>query len=94
MFSTLKESAVWTLLLFLRFFQIIWFFIIALSDWMKGFALVDKWFFTFFLTKVAVVLIGLLVTPFPLWVLIPLSFLPPPILMTVFFVTLIAVLAH
>lgn len=59
-----------------NFFKFLWYGVIALSDWLKGFALVDEWMFTFFLPKLFIVLIGLLVTPLPLWLLVLLSFLP------------------
>ncbi len=89
MFSNLKESTLWTLAFFAIFFRYLWLGIIALSDWLKGFALVDKWFFTFFLTKVAIVLVGLLMTPIPLWILLGVSFLPLPVILSIFFVAFI-----
>jgi hypothetical protein len=89
MFSNLKESTLWTFALFGTFLAYLWFGTIALTDWMKGFALVDKWFFTFFLTKVGVALIGLLMTPFPLWLLIAISFLPLPVVLPIFFIAFI-----
>lgn len=94
MFSHLKEATIFTLALIAGFFRLLWFVIVALSDWLKGFASVDTWFFKFFLVKVVIILIGLIMTPFPFWVLVFLSFLPPPILAPLFFITLIIMLAH
>lgn len=57
---------------------------------MKGFAIVNKWFFKVFLSKVAIVLIGLTMTPLSVWVLVGLSFLPVPVVMPVFFILFIS----
>lgn len=76
------------------FFKFAWYGIIAVSDWLKGFALVNEWVFTFFLPKLAIVLIGLLVTPLPLWVLVILSFLPLGLTSALIFVAFIVAFLH
>jgi hypothetical protein len=94
MFSILKESALWTFLIFKRFFQGVWFGIIALTEWLKGFSFIDQWFFTFLLPKLAIIFIGSLSTHIPLWILLIVSFMPIPIVGPLFFVAFIVMLAH
>jgi hypothetical protein len=94
MFTTLKDVVLWTLALFGRLLYYLWFGVYALSDWLKGFALVEKWFFTFFLSKVMIILLGLLMTHIPLWILVPLSFLSPRVVLPVYFVSFIYMLSQ
>jgi len=89
MFSHLKESAIFTFKAMASFFNALTFGVVALSDWLKGFAPVNDWFFVFLLPKLLIVLIGLLVTSIPLWVLVLVSFLPLQIIVPVFFVAFI-----
>lgn len=75
-------------------FNFFFYAIVALIDWLKVFPLIDKWFTSFFLPKVVVVVVGLLVTPIPLIWLLIISFLPPGIVFSVFFVAFIYAFAH
>lgn len=76
MLSHLKEATVFALKAIATFFRFFWFGIIALTDWLKGFAVINEWVFGFLLPKVLIVLIGMLMTPLSLPVLILISFLP------------------
>jgi hypothetical protein len=71
------------------FFNILAFGVTALSDWSRGFAPVNKWFFVFFLPKMMIVAIGLIVTSIPWWILIGLSFLPTRVIGPIFFIAFI-----
>lgn len=94
MLHHVKESTVFTFGLVRTFFKFLWYGMVALSDWLKGFTLINEWVFVFFLPKLFIVLIGLLVTPLPLWVLIPLSFAPPGAVGGVFFIAFIMAFAQ
>jgi hypothetical protein len=94
MFSYLRESTAWTFALFGRFLFIVWFGMIALTEWLKGFALVDKWFFTVFLGKVVIILVGMLMTSIPLWILFLISFLPVSVIGPLFFIAFIVMLSQ
>lgn len=94
MFSHLKESTS-VLASGIKVFCTFFFFgVVALSDWLKGFALINQWIFVFLIPKILVIAIGYLVTPFPLWFLVPLSFLPIRILLPIFFLAFIFALAR
>lgn len=94
MFSHLKESTTFTWKAVATFFTFFWFGIVAVSGWLKEFPLINKWYYSFLLPKALIVIVGLLVTPIPLWLLVPLSFVPLPIIAPIFFVAFILALAH
>jgi hypothetical protein len=89
MFRNLFESFIYVCKVIVLIFRTITFGIVALAEWLGGFTLVDAWFFKFFLPKVMIVLIGMLVTPMPWWIIIFISFLPVRIIGPVFFVAFI-----
>lgn len=94
MFSQLKESIIFTFKVAGVFFKFFWLGIVAISGWLKEFPLINKWYYSFLLPKALIVIVGLLVTSIPLWLLIPLSFVPLPIIAPIFFVAFIFALAH
>lgn len=94
MFSHLLESILFTFKAAAVFFRFLWLGSIAVSDWLKGFPLVNKWYYSFLLPKILIVIVGSLVTSIPLWALILVSFLPAPIIGPLFFVAFILALAH
>ncbi len=91
MLSNLKEAFFWTLTFIMRISAGIGFGFAALWGWLSGFSEVTS-VTSFVMPKISLVLIGKLLTPFPWWVLIALSFAPPPLVMTLFFVMIIVVL--
>lgn len=92
--SHIRESVVFTWITVAVFFRYLWFCVIVLTDWLRGFSLVDKWVYVFFLPKVLVVVVGLLVTNIPLWLLIPFAFLPVQVVGPIFFIAFIVALAR
>lgn len=91
MLSHLKEAFFWTLKLFARTGSTIGFIFSALWDWLKGFSAVAS-ASSFLVPKLLLVLVGKIFTPFPIWLLVFLSFAPPGPVYVVFFVAFIAVL--
>jgi hypothetical protein len=89
MLQNLKESTVFTFSLVVVFFRFFWFAIIALTDWLKGFAFINTWVFSFLLPKIGIIFIGHLITSLPWWLLVLLSFAPPGIVGAIFFVAFI-----
>lgn len=94
MFFHLKEAVIFTWRAVATFFKFFFFGIIALSDWLKEFPFINKWYYSFLLPKALIILVGYLVTSIPLWLLILLSFLPLPVIAPLFFVAFIFALAH
>lgn len=66
----------------------------AVVVWLRGFAAIDTWVFKFFLLKVFLIMIGMLVTPLPLWVLVLLSFAPPGIVGGIYFLAFLYAFMH
>lgn len=89
MLRNLFESFIWVCKAVYLFFYSITLGFRGIFEWLGGFAPVNAWFFKFFLPKLAIVVVGLLVTQIPLWILIILSFLPPGIVGPTFFVAFI-----
>ncbi len=94
MFSHLKESTSVLASGVKVFFTFFFFGLIALADWLKGFALINQWVFIFLLPKILIVTVGYFVTPFPLWLLVGFSFAPVRIVAVIFFLAFIYMFAH
>lgn len=94
MFSRLKESTIYALKAVATFFRFFWFGFVVLSGWVRSFAFIDKWVYVFLVPKILIVILWLLVTDIPLWILIPTSFLPVGIARPAFFIAFIFALAQ
>lgn len=94
MFSYPKES-IGVVASGIKVFCTFFFFgLAALMDWLKGFSLINQWVFIFLVPKLIIISIGYVITPFPLWFLVVISFVSMRIVSVLFFLAFIYMFAH
>jgi hypothetical protein len=93
MFYHLKEATLFTWKATATFFRFFWFGLVILLHWLRGFSFFNE-AYAFLVPKLLIIVVGLLVTNIPLWLLIPISFLPIAVVGPVFFVAFVVALAH
>jgi hypothetical protein len=89
--TELYKASLWTLKALIFFFSWLWFGLMGVWDWAKGFGVV-KDASGFLFPKIIIFLVGKHITPFPTWALLFIAFLPPPFVGLLYFLTIIIVL--